>query len=576
MKNVLIVGAGKIGETFLKLLHSYKHMPSIYIIDHQSDAPGLKLAKSYQIPHGKDWSECTKEIGMYDIIINTIDDGSIQNELYEITQRLQMTFIPNEVAKFLYRLFIEREKREKVTQEKYHERRQMQELLESIIYSFNDAISVVDKNGNGLFINPAYTRLTGLTENDVIGKPASTDIIEGESMHMEVLRTKRPVRGVRLKIGPNKKEVIVNVAPVIVNHELKGSVGIIHDVSEIVLLTNELKRAKERIRNLESTYTFSDIITQSSEMTLALEQAKVGAKTSATVLLRGQSGTGKELFAHVIHNESKHQSKPFIRVNCASISELMLEKNLFGYVNHEGKQNIVKGLFEEADKGTIFLAEIDELSLKIQEKLLHAIQNNEIFRVGSNEAIPIDVRIIATTSIHIEKAIQSKTFSEKLYYHINRIPIFIPSLKDRLSDIPYLVEHLIEKLNHEYGRNVTSISNAALERLYEHDWPGNVRELENTIGRAMIYMGTTERVLEKHHLPSFWVYPISYQKMDIAPHANQTLEKAMEQFEREYVLHAYRANDFNKTRTAKALNISIRSLYYKIDKYHLEREKNQE
>lgn len=181
-------------------------------------------------------------------------------------------------------------------------------------------------------------------------------------------------------------------------------------------------------------------------------------------------------------------------------------------MNHEGKQNIVKGLFEEADKGTIFLAEIDELSLKIQEKLLHAIQNNEIFRVGSNEAIPIDVRIIATTSIHIEKAIQSKTFSEKLYYHINRIPIFIPSLKDRLSDIPYLVEHLIEKLNHEYGRNVTSISNAALERLYEHDWPGNVRELENTIGRAMIYMGTTERVLEKHHLPSFWVYPISYQK----------------------------------------------------------------
>src|SRR5690606_23758725 len=194
--------------------------------------------------------------------------------------------------------------------------KQIKTLLEAIIHSSEDAINVVDEEGKALMINPAYTRITGLTEKDVIGKPATADISEGESIHMKVLKTRRPIRGAKLKVGPMKKEVLVNAAPVIVEGKLKGSVAVIHDISEIEKLTSELKRAQQMIRDLEATYTFDDIIGQSEEIKLAIDQAKIAAKTPATVLLRGASGTGKELFAHAIHNASDRKHNKFIRVNC--------------------------------------------------------------------------------------------------------------------------------------------------------------------------------------------------------------------------------------------------------------------
>lgn len=204
-------------------------------------------------------------------------------------------------------------------------------MLQAIIQSSDEAISVVDENGNGIMINPAYTRITGLTEEQVIGQPANADISEGESMHMKVLQTRRPVRGVMMRVGPNKKDVIVNVAPIIVDGKLKGSVGVIHDMSEIQSLNKELSRARQIIRTLEAKYSFDDIIGRSEEIQLSIEQARLGAKTPATVLLRGESGTGKELFAHAIHNGSDRKYNKFIRVNCAALSESLLESELFGY-----------------------------------------------------------------------------------------------------------------------------------------------------------------------------------------------------------------------------------------------------
>lgn len=209
--------------------------------------------------------------------------------------------------------------------------KEVRTMLEAIIQSSDEAISVVDEQGKGILINRAYTKMTGLTDKEVVGKPAGADISEGESMHLKVLETRRPVRGVRMKVGPNKKDVIVNVAPVIVDGILKGSVGVIHDVSEIQSLTNELNKARQLIRTLEAKYTFEDIIGESEQMLVALEQAKLGAKTPATILLRGESGTGKELFAHAIHNESDRKYNRFVRVNCAALSETLLESELFGY-----------------------------------------------------------------------------------------------------------------------------------------------------------------------------------------------------------------------------------------------------
>ena len=452
--------------------------------------------------------------------------------------------------------------------------KEIKSLLEAIIHSSDEAISVVDEHGNGLIINPAYTRITGLTEKEVIGQPATVDISEGESMHFKVLRTRRPVRGAKMKVGPHKKEVMVNVAPIIVEGKLKGSVAVIHDISEINQLTTELQKAKQIIRNLEATYTFDDIIGDSPEMMIAIEQAKIGAKTPATVLLRGDSGTGKELFAHAIHNESDRKHNKFIRVNCAAISESVLESELFGY--EEGaftgaKAGGKKGLFEEANHGSIFLDEIGELSLSMQAKLLRVLQEKEVVRVGGTTPIPLDIRIITATNVNLEKAITNKTFREDLYYRLNRLPIYIPSLQERMSDLPKLVHHIIGKVNQMYGRNVKSITDSALEKLRHYHWPGNIRELENVISRAIIFLDVTEEVINYHHLPTLIDQNEKKRIEQSNFEQNKSLQEAMEQYEKEFIFHKYKANNFNKTKTAKDLNISVRNLYYKIEKYELDK-----
>ncbi|MFC2948224.1 sigma 54-interacting transcriptional regulator [Virgibacillus sediminis] len=452
--------------------------------------------------------------------------------------------------------------------------KEIKTMLEAIIQSSDEAISVADEHGNGLMINPAYTRITGLKESEIIGKPATTDISEGESMHMKVLKTRRPVRGVRMKLGPSKKDVVVNVAPIIVDGKIKGSVGVLHDVSEIQSLTKELQRARQIIRNLEAKYSFNDIIGNSPEMKLALEQAKVGAKTPATVLLRGESGTGKELFAHAIHNESDRRHNKFIRVNCAALAESILESELFGYeegafsgAKHGGK----KGLFEEANMGSIFLDEIGELSLNMQAKLLRVLQENEIVRVGGAEPISLDVRIIAATNVNLEKAVMAKAFREDLYYRLNRLPIFIPALRERVTDLPALAEHSIRKMNQDYGRSVNRLEHDALDYLKRYHWPGNIRELENVIGRAMIYMDIGEEVIKKEHLPSLGGGSSMRMSREVGDMKERTLQQATEEFEREFIRAAYKRNGYNKTKTAKELNVSIRNLYYKLEKYNIDK-----
>ncbi|GAB6552804.1 MULTISPECIES: sigma-54 interaction domain-containing protein [Bacillus] len=450
--------------------------------------------------------------------------------------------------------------------------KEIQTLLEAIINSSEEAISVVDEKGRGLVINPAYTKLTGLTEEDIIGKPATTDIVEGESMHMKVLRTRRAVRGIHMKIGQKKRDVIVNVAPVIVDGILKGSVGVIRDVSEIQKLTNELNRARQIIRTLEAKYSFDDIVGKSDETTAAIEQAKLGANTPATVLLRGESGTGKELFAHAIHNGSNRKYNKFVRVNCAAISETLLESELFGY--EEGafsgaKRGGKRGFFEEANNGSIFLDEIGELSANTQAKLLRVLQEKEIVKVGGTKAIPINVRVIAATHVNLEKGILEGEFREDLYYRLNKIPIQIPSLRQRKGDIPAIAERLIQKINQDYGRNIEGLTDPAILYLQSYEWPGNVRELENILGRAIIFMNYNETYIDVHHLPPLHnEEQVESKQTHLLPELEEKpLEHLVTEFEGN-IIHEYLERfGGNKTQTARALGISVRNLYYKLEKY---------
>ncbi len=451
---------------------------------------------------------------------------------------------------------------------------EVQTLLESIINATEDAISVVDQDGKGIIINPAYKKLTGFTEKDIIGKPATVDISEGDSVHLKVLQTRSPIKGTKMKVGPLSKEVIVDAAPLIVNDKLKGSVAVIHDISEIKRLNDELEKAKRIIRKLEAKYTFEDIIADEPIMRMAIEQAKNAAVTPATVLLRGESGTGKELFAHAIHNSSSRKFNQFIRVNCAAISDSLLESELFGYADGAftgAKRGGKKGLFFQASGGTIFLDEIGEISLNLQAKLLRVLQEREIVPVGDTKPQGVDVRVIAATNVNLEEAIKSGRFREDLYFRISVVPIFIPPLRKRKREIRPLSLHLLRKFNQEYGRSIQGISEEALGVLEGYHWRGNVRELENVIGRAIINMDFSETIINPTHLPI-----LGDEKLPAATNptvevdVNKPLAQVLDAVEKEHIEKILKGNNYNKTKTAKDLDISIRSLYNKIEKYSLQ------
>ena len=460
--------------------------------------------------------------------------------------------------------------------------KKMRSLLEAVIAASQDAVSVVDEKGIGIIINPAYTRLTGFAGTDIIGKPAEADISEGESVHMQVLKTGRPVIGAHLKVGPQRKEVIVNAAPIMVDGDIKGSVGIIHDVSELRRLSEELTQARRIIRVLEAKYSFKDIVGESLQILNAISLAKRAARLPATVLLRGESGTGKELFAHAIHNESNRKNHQFIRINCAAIIDSLFESELFGYEGGSftgAKRGGKKGLFEEANGGTIFLDEISELSMNVQAKMLRVLQEKEIVRVGGTKSMPIDVRIIAATHEDLHKAVKEGRFREDLYYRLNVMPIEIPPLCDRKGDIAVLAGHIIRKLNQQFGRNITLIEPKAMEILEGGAWRGNIRELENVLVQCVIKMQFSDSIILREHLPAleFPIGPSPEKSLNDQSQPltkedaglRQELKSVLSGIEKQHIMRMLAKSKGNKTDCSRKLGISIRNLYNKLEKYQI-------
>jgi PAS domain S-box-containing protein len=445
-------------------------------------------------------------------------------------------------------------------------------LLEAVIESTADAISVADERGNTIIVNPAYTRITGLPKEAVLNKPVTVDIAEGESMHLQVLRTAKPVRNVRMKVGPARKDVIVNVAPILIHGAVRGSVGVIHDISEIRGLTEELARARKLIRQIRAQYTWEDIVGASPALQQAKEMARRAAETPATVLLRGESGTGKELFAHAIHNASTRHRGQFVRVNCAALPEQLLESELFGY--QEGAftgaaKGGKRGLFEEADRGTLLLDEIGDITPDLQKKLLRVLQEKEIMRVGSTVPLPVDVRVIAATNANLEQKIAEGVFREDLYYRLNVLPIRIPPLRTIKEDIPAIAGHLITKLNQDYGRDVERISDGALQALQERPWPGNVRELASVIGRAMVAMKPAEKVLEAAHLPAFDRETAHRAAVGSSSGPARKLSEVLDEAEKAAIERALDETGGNREQAARLLGTAVRNLYYKMKKHQI-------
>ena len=310
------------------------------------------------------------------------------------------------------------------------------------------------------------------------------------------------------------------------------------------------------------------IVATSKAMAFVMGQIMQVASSKASVLLRGESGTGKELLAEAIHNASSRRSKPLVRLNCAALPSELLESELFGHERgaFTGAVGTKKGRFELAHTGTLFLDEIGELSAEAQAKLLRALQEGEIQRLGSEKSIKVDVRIICATHQPLENLIQSGRFREDLYYRINVFPIFIPPLRERREDILPLAEYFLESFSKEYSKNIKRISMPAIDLLTQYQWPGNVRELRNCMERAALICN--EEAIRTYHLPP------TLQTAESSATDNQlSFGEAVGKFEQEILVEALQKCGGNMLQVARELRASYRIINYKIKKYNLDPKK---
>lgn len=451
-----------------------------------------------------------------------------------------------------------------------HENALMQERLQMILESVQDGICVVDRSGEVTYVNPSYLRIVHKTPEMVVGQNVFETAADGN--RCAVLRS-----GIA-RIGSirHKKDgttIVANVNPIFVDGEIAGVVSVIKDITEIQTLMERLSQVsakaeyleQELLRTKKTAQAFANYIGKSGKVVDVLALASKAADSSANVLIRGESGTGKEVIAEGIHYASGRRRGPFIRVNCGAIPGALLESELFGHEKgaFTGAVRRKLGKFELANHGTIFLDEIGELDKNLQVKLLRVLQQKEFDRVGGEETIHVDVRIIAATNRDLEAMVREGTFRDDLYYRLNVIPIILPPLRDRPDDIPLLVEHFIEKISKENKKDVRGITPDAMQMFMHYRWPGNVRELENVIERVITLMDTD--LITAAVLPS-------YIKGDIAGREVQSLADdtvlPWEEYEKQIIANALRqGTSFNGA--AKLLRISHKTVAAKARKYGL-------
>jgi two-component system response regulator AtoC len=329
-----------------------------------------------------------------------------------------------------------------------------------------------------------------------------------------------------------------------------------------------LRREVEQLHDeLVALRAPSGIVGRSPKIEQAIALADKVARHPSTVLITGESGTGKELIARHIHDASPRASRPFVAVNCAAIPEALLESELFGHAKgaFTGATADRQGLFEEAHEGTLFLDELGDLPVSLQVKLLRALQESEVRRVGDNASRSVDVRLVAATARDLETDVADGRFRADLYYRINVVRIHLPALRDRSEDIPELVRHFVDRINRRLGLHVTGVTAAAMRALVEYPWPGNVRELENVVERAMVL--TDGQQLDVEQLPSL-AAPSTRHDNGASP-LDLSVKRRTEDLERVLIKEALERTRGNRTRAAKLLDLSHRALLYKIRDYGL-------
>ena len=443
------------------------------------------------------------------------------------------------------------------------------EMIETILENAFEWLVVVDREGRIIYINQTYCEFLQVDREQAVGKHV-TEVIENTRMHLVANTGKEEIADLQYIKG---NYMIANRIPLFINGECIGAFGSVffRDTSEWKQMSSHVKNLLSKMQtyiqdiNNGAKYTLTDIWGSTPVMNELKQKVQTIAPSDISILIRGESGTGKELFAHSIHQLSERSQQPFIKVNCAAIPDALLESELFGY--EEGaftgaRKGGKKGKFQLADKGTLFLDEIGDMPLNMQAKLLRVLQEGEVEPVGAVRTDQVDVRIIAATNRPLEKMIEEKLFRQDLYYRINVVPFVVPSLKERVEDIPLLSRKFLDKSSEKSGKRLKGIEPEVIHILSSYSWPGNIRELENVIEASTYF--TNDDKITKESLPSYIKDTGTYDLEE------KNLKDIIEETEKKVIIQMLKKHEGDKRAAAKSLGISKSSMYEKINKLEIE------
>ncbi|MDW7674208.1 MAG: sigma 54-interacting transcriptional regulator [Bacillota bacterium] len=426
-----------------------------------------------------------------------------------------------------------------------------------------EGIVATDQDGRISLVNPAAEKILGVPGSHLLGRQ-SEEALSGMSLK-QVQESGQARLGELHRVGSTL--VVQNIVPVIMGQDVSG---VVTNFQEASYLQNiEAKVRKElHLKGHVAQFTFADIATKSPNMKRMLNEAKEFSSSESTILIIGETGTGKEMLAQSIHNASERKNGPFVAVNCAAVPETLLESELFGY--EEGsftgaRKGGRKGYFEIAHHGTLFLDEIGEIPLNLQARLLRVLQQKAVMKVGGDHVIPVDVRIITATHRNLEQAIAEGAFRQDLYFRLNVLRLQLPPLRQRQEDIAMLVELLMEKISRRTGRMAPTISHDIIELFQQYYWPGNVRELENLLERLVVLRSGMEiRIEDISELLGKLKLLADREIEDDA--LRLTLRGTLADMERAIICRVLESTDYNKKETCRRLGISKATLWRRLKK----------
>ena len=471
----------------------------------------------------------------------------------------------------------------------------MQDILMHVVNQLSEALFVCDADSRILFLNDAGVRMESMDLRDIRG--ARTEDVyqmrDGSKNNVpEVIRTRKPKLNHRqyytTRYGKDV-DIVSNNYPIVQNGQILGGFSVMEDWSRMDSLHKQILELQEKLRNhtasgkshtaskLTAKYTFDDIVHISEPMRHVVSRCKQVAKSDSSVMIYGETGTGKELLAQSIHNASRRKDGPFLAINCAAIPENLLESLLFGtekgaYTGAERRP----GLFEQADGGTLLLDEINSMNLGLQAKLLRVLQEGTVRRVGGATEISVDVRVLSNTNIPPYQAMEENKLRRDLFYRLGVVNITIPPLRERKEDIPLLVKTFIMQCNRKLERNIRDADRNVLDAFYAYDWPGNVRELQHAVEHAMNVLPDAYSMITAEYIPEHIGGAAGQAEPSASDKQRDSLASTMRDMEYNSICRVLQETGGNISESARMLQMSRQKLQYRIKRHRIDVQKLRE